>query len=187
MDERLTSVSKYLSYLLRHNPGSIGLSLDREGWAEIALLVELARCDERELTPALIEQAARENDKQRFEISADGKFVRARQGHSVSVDLGLVPAVPPAVLFHGTVARNLPSIRAQGIAKGARHHVHLSATRETAEKVGARYGKPVVLEVQASQMAKAGFLFYVTGNHVWLTDHVPPSFIVFTSIPPHRP
>ncbi len=187
MDERLKAVSKYLSYLLRHNPESIGLSLDPMEWAEIALLVELSARSGKELTPTLIEKVARENDKRRFEISADGRFVRARQGHSVSVDSGLLPAVPPEMLFHGTAIRNLASIRADGIIKGARRHVHLSTTRETAEQVGARYGTPVVLEVRAHKMAQAGFLFYVTGNNVWLTDHVPPSFLVFTSRPSHKP
>jgi putative RNA 2'-phosphotransferase len=59
----------------------------------------------------------------------------------------------------------------------ARHHVHLSIDVPTATKVGARHGKPVVFEVDAAAMQRAGHTFYVSANGVWLTDAVPPEYL----------
>src|SRR6185503_2401010 len=114
-----------------------------------------------------------------FALSADGERIRANQGHSVDVDLQLAPAAPPATLFHGTVDAAIASIRAQGLLRGERHHVHLSSDIATASKVGGRRGKPVILTVRSGAMAAAGHVFYCSANGVWLTDHVPPEFIDF--------
>lgn len=117
------------------------------------------------------------NDKQRFELDPFGDRIRARQGHSVEVDLALEPAAPPDVLFHGTPRRNLDSIRATGLDRRERHHVHLSPDVETAQRVGRRRGAAVVLAVDAAAMTAAGVAFWRTGNGVWLTDRVPPEHI----------
>lgn len=166
----LKKASKRLSYVLRHRPDSVGLTLDDAGWVPVEKLLKTMG-----LTRAQLEDVVAHNDKQRFTI--DGDRIRANQGHSVDVDLGLEPVLPPQRLYHGTVARSLDSIREKGLVKGARHHVHLSADRQTATKVGARRGKPVILEVDSAGMAAAGFVFYRSANGVWLTDSVPPSFL----------
>lgn len=127
------------------------------------------------MSRAQLEQVVAGNDKQRFVI--EGDRIRANQGHSVEVDLRLEPVAPPETLYHGTVARSLASIWEKGLVKGSRHHVHLSADPETATKVGARRGKPVILKVNSAGMAAAGFVFYRSANGVWLTDSVPPSFL----------
>jgi putative RNA 2'-phosphotransferase len=89
--------SKFLSFVLRHRPGSIGLELDEAGWAEIDVLILLAQ-PQYPLSRALIDRAVAENDKNRFEIDADGRRIRARQGHSLDVDVGLTPVAPPTRL-----------------------------------------------------------------------------------------
>ena len=127
------------------------------------------------VTRAELDHAVATNDKQRFQVE-DGR-IRASQGHTVAVDLGLPPATPPAYLYHGTVARVLDVIRAEGLRPMARHHVHLSADRETATRVGARRGRPVVLAVDAAAMHEAGHVFRVSANGVWLADAVPPRFL----------
>jgi putative RNA 2'-phosphotransferase len=176
-ERRGVALSKLLSFVLRHDPASIGLSLDREGWAKVDLLLEALERRGHRLDRAELEALVRESDKQRFALSADGALIRANQGHSVEVELGYTPLAPPDVLYHGTVARCLPPIREHGLKKGARHHVHLSATRELAEAVGRRRGAPVVLEVDAARMAEQGHEFFRSENGVWLTSHVPPEFI----------
>jgi uncharacterized protein (TIGR02452 family) len=131
------------------------------------------------MTRAQLDVVVATSDKQRFALSDDGTRIRANQGHSVPVSLGLPPAPPPATLHHGTVDAALPGIRAEGIHKGSRHDVHLSADLDTATKVGGRRGKAVILTVRAGAMAEAGHVFYRSENGVWLTDHVPPQFIDF--------
>ena len=119
------------------------------------------------------------NNKQRYEFSEDMKFIRARQGHSINVDVELAEEVPPVVLYHGTPKENLPSILDKGICKMSRNHVHLSDTIETASNVGARREKDfIVLSVKAKQMHEEGFVFYLSRNQVWLTEYVPAKYLV---------
>ncbi|MGB8944941.1 MAG: RNA 2'-phosphotransferase [Streptomyces sp.] len=176
-ERRTVKVSKYLSRHLRHQPERIGLTLDENGWVEIDALITAAAAHGFRFTRAELEHVVAVNDKQRFAVE-DGR-IRASQGHSVDVDLDLPPATPPAYLFHGTVARNLPAIRAEGLRPMNRHAVHLSPDRETATRVGARRGRPVVLSVDAGAMHRDGHVFQVSANGVWLTAAVPPGFLRF--------
>ena len=96
------------------------------------------------------------NDKQRYAFDVSGEMIRANQGHSVEVDLQLEEREPPETLYHGTVERFLASILEGGLVRGKRHHVHLSKDVETARKVGARRGKPVILTVDAGRMHRTG-------------------------------
>jgi putative RNA 2'-phosphotransferase len=137
----------------------------------------LEACTTRGLigTRAALQAEVDADDKNRFEL--DGDRIRCRQGHSIPVDLGLRPVPPPAVLYHGTVARFLPSIRVEGLLPRGRQHVHLSEDRATATAVGGRRGSPVVVEVLATDLAETGTPFFLSSNGVWLVDHVPPSFL----------
>ncbi|MFF3759724.1 RNA 2'-phosphotransferase [Streptomyces sp. NPDC002185] len=180
MDERRTvKVSKYLSRHLRHQPERIGLVLDAHGWTEIDDLLRAAAEHGFRITRAELDHVVATNDKKRFAV--EGTRIRASQGHTVTVDLDLPAAEPPAYLYHGTVGDRLSAIRAEGLRPMARHHVHLSPDRETATRVGARRGRPVVLSIDAGAMRRAGHVFHVSANGVWLTDAVPPEFLRFPS------
>jgi putative RNA 2'-phosphotransferase len=170
-------VSKFLSLVLRHEPARIGITLDDAGWTDVGALLAACTAHGVPITRDELAVIVASSDKQRFALSADGAQIRANQGHSVEVDLQLTPAAPPSRLFHGTVAAVLPAIRAEGLVRGQRHHVHLSADVETATRVGGRRGKPVLLTIRADDMAGAGHVFYRSDNGVWLVDHVPPAFI----------
>jgi len=183
MSKKDVSQSKFLSLVLRHEPETIGVSLNPNGWIEVEVLLEALASHGRPMSRADLERLVRESDKQRFAFSEDGERIRANQGHSVEVDLGLAPQTPPEILYHGTVDRFLDSILATGLRKGERHHVHLSADVETARKVGQRRGKPVILEVRSGDMHRAGQTFLLSGNGVWLVDHVPTQFIVHKAEP----
>jgi len=172
-------VSRRLSYVLRHAPHSIGLRLDRGGWADVdALLGALADRGLR-LTRSELDMVVATSDKQRYSFDETGTRIRANQGHSVAVELGLSPRRPPPVLFHGTVAAALPGIRAEGLRRGSRHHVHLSPDVTTAQAVGRRRGAPVVLEVDAAGMSADGVPFYRSDNGVWLVEAVPARYLTF--------
>ncbi|MDW8806885.1 RNA 2'-phosphotransferase [Streptomyces scabiei] len=178
MDERRTvRVSKYLSKHLRHQPERIGLALDEGGWIGIDTLIEAAAAHGFPFTRAELDHVVAANDKQRFAVQGDR--IRASQGHTVDVDLGLPPATPPPYLYHGTVPAFLGAIRAEGLRPMNRHDVHLSPDRETATRVGARRGRPVVLSVDAGAMHRDGHVFRVSANGVWLTEAVPPRYLRF--------
>ena len=174
MDRVDARISKILSYWLRHRPDVAGLELDAQGWTRVdAILIALARQGEATDWEALV-RVVETNEKGRFELSADADLIRARQGHSVEVEGDWRPAVPPDILWHGTVERFLNSILAEGLKPMARHHVHLSTDPQTAERVARRRGDPVVLVIDAKGLAALGQQFWVTGNGVWLTDRVAP-------------
>jgi putative RNA 2'-phosphotransferase len=176
MTEKL---SKTLSYWLRHAPAAGGLTLDDAGWAAVdAVRAALAR---EGFEPSMLERTVTESDKQRFEFSDDNIRIRARQGHSVAVDQEWPITSPPDHLYHGTVERFLDAILAEGLKPMARHHVHLSPDVETANLVGARRGRPIILRVAAARMAREGAIFRLSSNEVWLTDSVPPHFLERTS------
>lgn len=177
-DGRTVKVSKYLSKHLRHQPERIGLTLDPAGWVEIDTLLAAAAAHGFPVTRAELDHVVAVNDKRRFAV--EGGRIRASQGHSVEVALGLPPATPPPYLYHRTVARSLDAIRAEGLRPMNRHDVHLSADRETATRVGARRGRPVVLAVDAGAMHRDGHVFHVSANGVWLTDAVPPRYLRFS-------
>ncbi|MEL6545781.1 MAG: RNA 2'-phosphotransferase [Myxococcota bacterium] len=176
-EKERTAVSKFLSYVLRHRPDSIGIELDSAGWVNIAELLEHAREHGRTISDEQLAEVVARNPKRRFAISDDGLRIRANQGHSVDVELAYSASKPPTVLFHGTVDRALDAIFREGLKKMNRHHVHLSPELDTATMVGARRGRPVILEVAAQEMHDEGHEFYLSANGVWLTEHVAPRYL----------
>lgn len=177
--QRATAVSKFLSLVLRHQPETVGITLDSAGWVGVQELLDALRKNSFPVSEAELQEVVASSDKQRFGFSGDGLFIRANQGHSVEVELGYQPIAPPEVLFHGTVEQFLPSIRDVGLIKGQRHHVHLSLDETTAYQVGQRRGRPVILKIRSAQMHTDGHVFYVTSNGVWLTEQVPVRYIQF--------
>jgi putative RNA 2'-phosphotransferase len=166
------ALSKLLSYVLRHGPEDYGLTLDAQGWVAVSALLQALA-----LEPETLQRIVAADEKQRYELDATGAAIRARQGHSVVVELEYEALPPPELLFHGTSERYVASILVQGLLRGERHHVHLSENSEQARRVGARRGPPVVLTVYAERMAAFGYAFLRTGNGVWLTERVPAEFL----------
>lgn len=180
MDNKITKgISKSLSYILRHSPETIKLKLDENGWADVDELIAKFDLYELKLDFELLEYVVKNNDKKRFAFNTDKTKIRANQGHSISIELNLDEAAPPESLYHGTVEKFLPDIQAQGLQKMNRQHVHLSVDKETANKVGGRRGKPVILIIKSGAMHKAGYKFYLSANNVWLTTVVPAEYITF--------
>lgn len=172
----LKDTSKFLSLILRHKPQIVGLQLDEHGWAEVDDLIRKFN-RRRPLDRPTLEKIVAEDEKQRYSFSADGKLIRANQGHSISVDLELEELEPPKILYHGTAERFGSSIIAQGLLKKSRLYVHLSADIETATKVGKRHGIPKIFAVESGKMFADGYKFFRSVNGVWLTEHVPAKYL----------
>lgn len=170
-------IGKYISLILRHKPWIIGIDLDKNGWADTKELIEGVRKKYPDFNMEQLEYIVLNNDKKRYSFNEDKSKIRARQGHSINVDVELKEAEPPKFLYHGTADRFLDSIMSDGLVPKSRLYVHLSKDEKTAEKVGKRHGKPVVLKIETGRMAKAGFKFYLSENEVWLTKTVPPEYL----------
>lgn len=175
----LKAQSKFLSYVLRHHPESIGLEVDDNGWAKISELVEKVQSQGKNIDRDIIRQIMQNSSKQRFILSSDGKYIRAGYGHSIEVDLQLKPKDPPEKLYHGTASDNVASILADGIKARSRNFVHLSTTVDEARNVGGRHGKSRILAVLSKRMNREGYDFYQSESEksIWLTSYVPPQYI----------
>ena len=159
----------HLAYLLRHDRD---YAFDEHGWRDVEDLIQ-----NHGFTMPLLENIVATNNKQRYEFNDDKTRIRARQGHSIQVDVELNEATPPGSLYHGTSKDVVSAILREGLKPGMRLHVHLSPDIETAVTVGSRHGIPVVLKVNAEAMKSAGSVFYLSKNGVWLTDFVAPEYI----------
>ncbi len=177
MADRIVRASTFLSYVLRHNPGALDLTLAPGGWADIDTLLERARAEGRALDRPLLNQVLDHGDKERFSVSADGTMIRANYGHSVAVALDVSPTRPPPHLYHGTAQQALSAIQNDGLRPQSRQYVHLSRTEDEALRVGRRHGLPVVLIVAARDLHNAGHALYRPTDAVWLTARVPPRFL----------
>ncbi|MCC6723707.1 MAG: RNA 2'-phosphotransferase [Saprospiraceae bacterium] len=175
----LVNSSKLIALVLRHRPDKIGLSLDQNGWASTDELLHKLNEHGHRFDLDLLKSVVENNDKKRFIFSKDLTKIRANQGHSVDVDLGLAPKDPPTILYHGTAEKFINSIQKSGLVKGSRQHVHLSADLDTARKVGSRHGTPVVLTVHSGEMRMDGHSFFQSENGVWLTESVPVQYLGF--------
>jgi len=170
-------ISKFLSLILRHQPETIQLKLDENGWADVSELIAKAAKGRMHFSFEDLEEVVETNNKKRFAFNEDKTMIRASQGHSIDIDLALKAVQPPDFLYHGTANSNISSILEKGIEKRNRQHVHLSADKETATKVGMRHGKPVILTIRTKEMFDNGIPFYLSANGVWLTDFVDAKYI----------
>jgi len=180
LKKELIKLSKFLSLVLRHDPTVLGVKMDSEGWVEVNELIKKYNdygSKYGSITKTILDEVVATNDKKRFAYSSDGLRIRASQGHSISIDLNLKPQDPPLYLYHGTASKFIDSILKNGIKSMNRQHVHLSATVETAIKVGSRHGNPRVIMVKALDMSNDGFDFFYSDNGVWLTNEVPVKYI----------
>lgn len=175
----LTKVSKFISLVLRHKPEEAGIGLDKYGWADTELLVDRLAARYPGFTFAMLEEIVRTDEKQRYSFTEDRTQIRANQGHSIPVDLGLKPVEPPEYLYHGTAMKYKDAIMKEGLIPKSRQYVHLSADYETAINVGKRHGEPVEFGILSGEMHKAGFVFYLSENGVWLTERVPPEYLIW--------
>ena len=177
-EQHKKKTSKFLSYVLRHHPELINLNLDENGWANVDELITKSKNDSQGFTFEELDEIVQTNDKKRFIFNEDKTRIRANQGHSVDINLALIPQQPPEFLYHGTAQGNIESILEKGIEKRSRQHVHLSQDKETATKVGMRHGKPIILIINTGKMFEDGLKFYLSENNVWLTDFVDATYIL---------
>lgn len=176
-EKEVTHISKFLSLVLRHQPETIGIELDQNGWTDVHLLIENSSKHGVKFNLETLKYVVETNSKKRFAFNDSHDKIRASQGHSINIELGYSNQKPPEILYHGTAERFVESILKNGLDKQKRQHVHLSSDIETAIKVGQRHGKPIVLSVFAEQMHKDNFEFYLSENAVWLTDSVPIQYL----------
>lgn len=172
------NLGRFISLILRHHPETIGITLDKNGWAKVSELIYGMNKACKNIDMITLERIVKENNKKRYIFNEDKTKIRANQGHSINVDVELKEANPPNILYHGTASRFLDGIKTKGILKGGRQYVHLSKDIETAISVGKRHGNPIVLKIDVLKMQKDGYIFYISENGVWLSSEIPYKYII---------
>lgn len=179
--KNLDKLSKFISLVLRHKPDAAGITLDEHGWANVDELLTGVNHSGRIIDMEILEEIVKTDSKQRYSFNQDKTLIRANQGHSVLVDVELKEQEPPEFLYHGTAARFLKSIEAEGLKPMSRLYVHLSNDVGTAITVGKRHGEAVLLKVYSRDMYKNGEKFYLSENGVWLAKKVDPRYFVIVN------
>lgn len=177
MTNKKTNLSKLMSYVLRHHPEELGITLDKNGWVDLKNFTQSLQSRDKTISVDKVREVVESCEKQRFSIDETQQKIRANQGHSIQVDLQLRAQQPPDILYHGTVDRFLDSILRVGLLPQQRHHVHLTESLNTAKSVGARRGRAIILEIETGELVSNGAQFYLSENQVWLIDHVPAQYI----------
>ena len=174
---KLDKLSVFISLVLRHKPDAAGITLDEYGWANVEELIDGINSTGRKMDMGVLEEIVRTDCKQRYSFNEDKTSIRTNQGHSISVDVELKEEEPPEFLYHGTADRFIKAIMEEGLKPMSRLYVHLSKDVETANKVGKRHGKPIILKVHSGQMCRKGIKFYLSENGVWLTKKVDAKYL----------
>ena len=177
MTKNEQKIGRFLSLVLRHDPASIGLKLDNQGWADVNELLACLKQNGKKLSLAGLKTIVETNNKKLFSFSEDGTRIRAAQGHSVDIEIKLTPQSPPKFLYHGTSARFMDMIESKGLSRMSRQHVQLCSDVRNAHEFSQRHRKPIILEIAASLMESHKFQFYLSENGDWLTEAVPPDYL----------
>ena len=176
--QKLESIGKFLSLVLRHKPEKIGIKLDQSGWCDVTELITKSNSYGIKFDIEILKQIVESDSKKRFAFKDNFSKIRASQGHSINIKLGYTSQKPPEILYHGTGEKSVQSILSTGLQKRDRQYVHLSDDITTAKKVGQRHGDPVILKILSGDMYREKFEFFLSDNDVWLTDYVPVKYIM---------
>lgn len=179
--------SKYLSYLLRHNPSDVGIELMEDGWVNTHKLIQAINdSDTNKYVVALyhIIDIVKNDNKQRYSFKSENNdeyaYIRANQGHSIKglkINFKLVET-PPEYLYHGTSDKAAKGILDSGaLVPMSRQMVHLSKDIETATNVGKRHGKVALFRVNTNKAIEAGKRFYISENEVYLVDKLELDYL----------
>lgn len=174
MSNKKNNLSEFMSLILRDKPEAIGITLDEHGYGNVDELIEGINKQNYSIDFDKLKDIVNADNKQLYSFNED--FTKIRANHSIKVDIK--EKRPPKYLYHGTTTRFVESMHNEGIKPQSRLYVYLSNNHDTATKVGARHGSPEVLVVEARNMYKDGYKFYLSKNGVWLTEYVPTQYII---------
>lgn len=172
---RRRELSKFMSWALRHDPGSAGITVDENGWADAYAVVEAAQERHGWVTAEMTAAIVSTDEKGRFEV--DGNRIRAVYGHSIDVTINRDDGNVPNTLYHGTPKQNVDAIMEEGLQPMSREEVHLTDSIEEARAVGTRHSDSVViLSVDAASLQEFTTIDK-RGDHIYTTPEVPPKYV----------
>lgn len=175
IDRRRVQVSKFLSYILRHNPARFNLKIDKNGYIDVDEILKILKRRFLGFTKKELLELIRQDVKGRFEV-LDNK-IRATYGHSIPIELPNLAVEPPEILYHGTSKEACLRILKEGLRPMRRQFVHLSLDKQDAFSVGLRHTqKPTILKISALKAYLEGIEFFKSTN-IYLCRFIPKKYI----------
>ena len=180
MIEEYKKESKFLSYVLRHKPEDLSLTMDINGWVSVHELIKESKQSKYKFTLFILDKIVETDNKGRYEFNDTKTKIRARQGHSIQhVQLDFKDYIPTSILYHGTSKDNYKKIIKSGsILPMGRNKVHLSKDLDTASNVGSRHGDLKIIVIDAIKLHDDGYKFQVSNNNVILADNIPTKYFI---------
>ncbi|CAI5758456.1 unnamed protein product [Candida verbasci] len=184
--KRDISISKSLSYLLRHGAEKENLSIDESGYVKISQLLNHQRLKSFKTTFDDISRIVKINDKQRFQIKDD--LICATQGHSMkninneNLQLLTKEELINLHVYHGTTTSKLSIIKSSGgLSRMNRNHIHLTC-KEYCTVSGIKKQSNVLIFIDINKCLNQGIKFYKSLNNVILTEGDEQGYIKWDNI-----
>lgn len=173
--------SRWMAYVLRHNPARYGLQPDRHGYVDLEEFLRAAGHRYPDLTPDEVRGLIASSGASRFEVT--GERLRARYGHSIPVEPVGPPVEPPPSLYYGTEASRAAAALAGGLEPVDRRMLHLSGTADEALTIARRKtDHPALLRVLAQEAHRAGIAFHREST-LYLVSRLPAQFLQPEELP----
>jgi putative RNA 2'-phosphotransferase len=172
---QVIALSKLIAYILQHRPDEFGLVLDDDGFVSLKELQQAIAEEEgwSYVRRSHIIEAVYTGDRERFEVKDE------RIRHAFAHPIDYEPASPPKILYHGVRRRAYPHILQKGLDPMGKQYIHLATSPELARRIGRRRDPdPLIVEVQAQGAAENGIIFYQANPLIYLTEHIPPAYIM---------
>lgn len=193
--KRDTKTSKALSNILRHQALKFGLHVRSDGFVKLKDILSLKpdkRFDFSHTSLADVQRVVKDSDKQRFKLQLEGHewFIRANQGHTINcIDeeellrrVSCPSEVP--VCVHGTYWKAWQLIKAGGLSKMKRNHIHFAVGLPDSDEVisGMRGNVELIISINTEKAMQDGISFFVSENLVILSPGIdgiiPPKYFL---------
>ncbi|MCD6287356.1 MAG: RNA 2'-phosphotransferase [Anaerolineae bacterium] len=180
-EHKLRTLSRFLSMLLRHRPARFPVTLDGQGFTQLAAVMRILHAlpNFRWATREDIDAVMALPGRARFEVVRDerGARIRALYGHT-ALRLEYEPVVPPDALYVAVTPESLVEVECRGLAPTELSYVHLAVTPAEARRSVLRLtATPMVLRVDAAVAHAEGHVFYSPTEGVYLVESLPAEYV----------
>ena len=180
-EHKLRTLSRFLSMLLRHRPARFPVTLDGQGFTQLADVMRILKAlpNFRWATREDIDAVIALPGRARFEVVRDerGARIRALYGHT-ALRPEYEPVAPPDVLYVAVAPESLAEVDRQGLAPTELSYIHLAITPAEARRSVLRLtATPVVLRVDAGVAHAEGRVFYSPTEGVYLVESLPAKYV----------
>ena len=174
--------ARSITYLLRHGAKKEKVPIREDGFVSINDILSWKKVSG--ITVEEIREIVAECPKRRFLLveEPEGIFLRANQGHTLEVEVEMKEIVDASlypVVCHGTYFRSWDLIKAGGLSRMGRKHIHFSSKDFNDRTIisGMRRTSEILIYIDLPTAINDGFKFFISDNEVVLTPGNEAGFL----------